>query len=98
MLNAGAKLVENIFEKDIAKKTTRDGFGTGTVEAGKKDANVVVLCADLSESTRAEWFEKEFPDRFIEVGIGEQNMAGVGSGFGPGGQERVFCFFFRVTL
>ncbi|HVX90330.1 MAG TPA: transketolase C-terminal domain-containing protein [Candidatus Paceibacterota bacterium] len=80
MLNAAAKLVENIFEKDIAKKPTRDGFGTGTVEAGKKNPNVVVLCADLSESTRAEWFQKEFPERFIEMGIAEQNMAATAAG------------------
>jgi len=80
MLNTAAKLVENIFEKDIKKAPTRDGFGTGTVEAGKKDPNVLVLCADLSESTRAEWFEKEFPERFIEMGIAEQNMAATAAG------------------
>ncbi|HVW71752.1 MAG TPA: transketolase C-terminal domain-containing protein [Candidatus Paceibacterota bacterium] len=80
MLNKDAKLVEHIFEKDIAKKPTRDGFGNGTVEAGKKNEDVVVLCADLSESTRAEWFQKEFPDRFIEMGIAEQNMAATAAG------------------
>lgn len=86
MINAHAKLVADVFAKDIVQKPTRDGFGTGTIEAGKADANVVVLCADLKESTRAEWFEKEFPDRFIEVGIGEQNMAGLGSGFAAAGK------------
>ena len=86
MLNAHAKLVENIFEKDIKKAPTRDGFGTGTVEAGRKDANVLVLCADLSESTRAEWFEKEFPDRFIEMGIAEQNMAATAAGLALAGK------------
>jgi len=80
MLNPSAKLVENVFDKDIEKKPTRDGFGKGTVEAGKENPNVVVLCADLRESTRAEWFEKEFPDRFIEVGVAEQNMATVAAG------------------
>lgn len=80
MINPNAKLVADVFARDIVQKPTRDGFGTGTIEAGKTDQNVVVLCADLKESTRAEWFEKEFPDRFIEVGIGEQNMAGLGSG------------------
>jgi transketolase len=86
MINPNARLVEDVFAKDIAQAPTRDGFGTGTIEAGHADVNVVVLCADLKESTRAEWFEKEFPDRFIEVGIGEQNMAGLGSGFAAAGK------------
>lgn len=80
MINPTAKLADNVFSKDIEKKPTRDGFGTGTVEAGKADPNVVVLCADLKESTRAEWFEKEFPERFIEMGVAEQNMATVAAG------------------
>ncbi|CAN5717030.1 transketolase family protein [soil metagenome] len=86
MINAQAKLVENVFDKNIEQKPTRDGFGTGTVEAGKADANVVVLCADLAESTRAEWFQKEFPDRFIEMGIAEQNMAATAAGFALAGK------------
>lgn len=86
MINPDAKLVENVFDKDIEKKPTRDGFGTGTVEAGKADPNVVVLCADLKESTRAEWFEKEFPDRFVEVGVAEQNMATVAAGMAAVGK------------
>lgn len=81
MLNSSLHLSEKIFQKDIEQKPTRDGFGLGTVEAGKRDPNVVVLCADLKESTRAEWFEKEFPERFIEVGVAEQNMAGLAAGF-----------------
>jgi transketolase len=47
---------------------------------------VVVLCADLSESTRAEWFQKEFPDRFIEMGIAEQNMAATAAGLALAGK------------
>ncbi|HEX7651669.1 MAG TPA: transketolase family protein, partial [Candidatus Paceibacterota bacterium] len=86
MLNPDAKLSENVFSDDIGKAPTRDGFGKGTVEAGKKDPNVVVLCADLAESTRAEWFQKEFPDRFIEIGVAEQNMAAVGSGMAAEGK------------
>jgi transketolase len=86
MINPDAKLVENIFDEKIAQKPTRDGFGTGTIEAGKADENVVVLCADLSESTRAEWFQKEFPERFIEMGIAEQNMAATAAGFALAGK------------
>lgn len=86
MINPSAKLVENVFDKNIGKKPTRDGFGTGTVEAGKADPNVVVLCADLKESTRAEWFEQEFPDRFVEIGVAEQNMAVVAAGMAAVGK------------
>jgi transketolase len=77
MLNPNAKLSARVFADDIEQAPTRDGFGKGTVVAGKADENVVVLCADLAESTRAEWFQKEFPDRFIEIGVAEQNMATV---------------------
>lgn len=87
MLNKNAQLTTSVFTKDIEKKATRDGFGLGVVEAGKKDPNVVVLCADLKESTRAEWFEKEFPDRFIEVGVAEQNMATVAAGMAAVGKR-----------
>lgn len=86
MLNPNAHLAENVFAKDVELKPTRDGFGTGSVAAGKENPNVIVLCADLKESTRAEWFENEFPERFIEVGIGEQNMAGLGAGFALAGK------------
>ena len=86
MVNKAAHLVEHLFDKDIEKKPTRDGFGLGTVEAGKANKNVVVLCADLSESTRAEWFQKEFPERFIEMGIAEQNMAATAAGFALAGK------------
>ncbi len=86
MISPHAKLSEQVFSKDSELKPTRDGFGLGTIEAGKADENVVVLCADLKESTRAEWFEKEFPDRFIEVGIAEQNMAGLAAGLAMAGK------------
>jgi transketolase len=86
MIDPTARLSDKTFAEDIEQKPTRDGFGTGTVEAGKQDQNVVVLCADLKESTRAEWFEKEFPDRFIEVGVAEQNMAALGAGLAAAGK------------
>jgi transketolase len=86
MLNKNAKLSANIFATDIEKASTRDGFGKGVVEAGKADSRIVVLCADLSESTRAEWFQKEFPERFVEMGVAEQNMAGVAAGLAVAGK------------
>ena len=86
MIQTDLHLANNVFGADLEKKPTRDGFGNGTVEAGRKDPNVVVLCADLKESTRAEWFEKEFPDRFIEMGVAEQNLATVGAGLAAVGK------------
>jgi transketolase len=81
MINKKAKLIENIFDKDgIEKGPTRDGFGKGLVEAGEKDERVVALCADLSESTRMHWFQEKFPERYIEMGVAEQNLATVASG------------------
>ncbi|MFZ2167457.1 MAG: transketolase C-terminal domain-containing protein [Minisyncoccia bacterium] len=86
MLNTDAHLSPKIFADDIETAPTRDGFGKGSIEAGKADPRVVVLCADLAESTRAEWFEKEFPDRFIEMGVAEQNMATVAAGMALAGK------------
>ncbi len=86
MPEQNAKLSEKLFADNIEKAPTRDGFGTGTVEAGKADSRVMVLCADLAESTRAEWFQKEFPERFIELGVAEQNMATVASGMAAAGK------------
>jgi transketolase len=87
MIDPTSKLSAKVFAKDIPQAPTRDGFGHGTVEAGKLDPSVVVLCADLKESTRAEWFEKEFPDRYIEVGVAEQNLATVASGMAAVGKR-----------
>ena len=80
-VNLKAKLVENILDlKSLEQKPTRDGYGLGLVEAGEKNQNVVALCADLTESTRTEAFAKKFPERFIELGVAEQNLATVAAG------------------
>lgn len=60
--------------------STREGFGKGVVEAGKADERVVVLTADLAESTQAHHFQEAFPERFVQVGVAEQNMVTVASG------------------
>ena len=81
MTNPDAKLVENILDKSKLEMTpTRDGYGKGLVDAGEKDERIVVLCADLTESTRSLWFAEKFPERFIEIGVAEQNLALVASG------------------
>ncbi len=68
------------------KKDTRSGFGAGLLEIGKQDANVVALCADLTESLKMDAFAKEFPERFFQVGIAEANMIGMAAGLTVGGK------------
>ena len=81
MINQNSKLVENLLDKSKLEMTaTRDGYGKGLVEAGEKDERVVVLCADLTESTRSLWFAEKFPARFVQLGVAEQNMATVAAG------------------
>ncbi|MBI2618218.1 transketolase family protein [Candidatus Kaiserbacteria bacterium] len=81
MIQKDAKIVEHWFGLEkLESASTRDGFGKGVVEAGEKDERVVVLCADLAESTRALWFQEKFPERYIELGVAEQNLATVGAG------------------
>lgn len=81
MLNQNLKLNPDLFDQSkLESKPTRDGFGRGLLEAGKANPNIVALTADLAESTRVEWFQKEFPDRFIEMGVAEQNLVTVASG------------------
>ncbi|HTF04043.1 MAG TPA: transketolase family protein [Bacteroidia bacterium] len=72
--------------KDKEKKDTRSGFGAGLLELGKKNPNVVALCADLTGSLKMDAFEKEFPDRFFQVGIAEANMIGIAAGMTIGGK------------
>ena len=67
------------------KKDTRSGFGAGLLELGKSNPNVVALCADLTGSLKMDAFEKEFPERFFQIGIAEANMMGVAAGLTIGG-------------
>ena len=75
-----------LFDKDVEQAPIRKGFGEGLLIAGREDARVVGLCADLTESTQMHLFKKEFPDRFVEIGVAEQNMAGVASGMAAMGK------------
>jgi len=68
------------------KKATRDGFGAGLLEAGKRNSEVVALCADLIGSLKMQHFIKEFPHRFFQVGIAEANMMGIAAGLAVGGK------------
>ncbi len=81
MFNKDLKLNSEILDSEkLQMKPTRDGFGAGLIESGNRDERVVVLCADLAESTRVEEFKKTFPERYIEIGVAEQNLAAVAAG------------------
>lgn len=67
-------------------KDTRSGFGAGLLEAGRRNSNVVALCADLVASLKMQDFINEFPDRFIQIGIAEANMIGIAAGLTIGGK------------
>ncbi|MDD5032740.1 MAG: transketolase C-terminal domain-containing protein [Candidatus Pacebacteria bacterium] len=87
MQNQNLKLSQNLLDKEkIERIPTRFGYGEGLVLAGKDDPNVVALCADISESTRSAEFMRAFPDRFIEMGIAEQNMMNVAVGLALDGK------------
>lgn len=75
-----------IFDNDIERIPNRDGFGDGLVEAGEKNPNVIALSADLTESTRVNLFAEKFPERFVQCGVAEQNMASVASGLAAVGK------------
>ncbi len=86
MLNQKLKLNTKIFNNDVSQKSTRLGFGEGLVKAGIENEKIVGLCADLSVSTRMNLFADKFPNRYIEVGVAEQNLASVASGMAAMGK------------
>lgn len=86
MLNPKLHLNEGMFSPDVKRAPTRNGFGEGIVELGRENPNIVALCGDLTESTRNEEFAKEFPERYFQVGVAEQNMAAVAAGLASAGK------------
>ncbi|HBQ50847.1 TPA: transketolase [Candidatus Daviesbacteria bacterium] len=86
MINSNANLNPKLFDKDIEQVPSRNGYGEGLVAAGEENPNVVALCADLTESTRTQAFKDKFPERFIEMGVAEQNLATVASGMAAAGK------------
>ena len=86
MLNPDLKLNPDLFDPNVEKLSTRQGFGEGLLKAGETDKNVVALCADLIESTAIESFKKKFPERYIEMGVAEQNLVTVASGMASMGK------------
>jgi transketolase len=81
--------IQNLIQKnlqEVKQIANRVGFGEGLLLAGKYDERVVALCADLSESTQTHLFKQAYPERFVEVGVAEQNMASVASGMAAMGK------------
>ena len=75
-----------LYSKDVENEPIRAGFGRGLKAAGEKNDQIVALCADLTESTQMHIFREAFPDRFVEVGIAEQNLVAVASGMARAGK------------
>lgn len=87
MLNPNTKLAPDLFDAaKLQQKPIRDGYGDGLLMAGEANPNVVALCADLSESTRTQPFQKKFPNRYVELGVAEQNLATIASGMAAMGK------------
>ncbi|WP_404437163.1 transketolase family protein [Microbacterium aerolatum] len=76
----------DLYSDDVVREPIRAGFGRGLRDAGARDERIVALCADLTESTQMSLFQKEFPDRFIEVGVAEQNLVTVAAGMAHAGK------------
>jgi transketolase len=86
MLNPNLKLNPKIWNEDVEQVPIRKGFGQGLLKAGEENENVVGLCADLKESTQMNLFADKFPERFIEMGVAEQNLVTVASGMAAMGK------------
>ncbi len=81
-----AHLSDDLHAKDLAKEPIRKGFGRGLLKAGQMNENVVAACADLTDSTQMSLFKEAFPDRFVEIGVAEQNLVTVGAGLAAMGK------------
>ncbi|MEO5627799.1 MAG: transketolase family protein [Candidatus Saccharimonadales bacterium] len=79
-------VTEDFQNGKLQAEPIRKGFGRGLIEAGKLDENVVAACADLTDSTQMSLFKAEFPDRFVEIGVAEQNLVTVGAGMAAMGK------------
>ena len=84
--SATMQLVDYADPAGVKQVPTRNGFGEGLVEAGRRDENVIAICADLSESTRMEAFKKAFPARYIEIGVAEQMLVAMAAGLAATGK------------
>src|SRR5271170_7520100 len=74
------------YRGELTMEPIRKGFGKGLLAAGKKSDKIVAACADLTDSTQMSLFKDEFPDRFVQIGVAEQNLVTVGSGMAAMGK------------
>lgn len=81
------QLTNKLFHEDIEMAPIRKGFGEGLLAAGEVDTTIVALCADLTESTQMEAFAQAFPERYVEIGVAEQNLVTVASGLASVGKK-----------
>ncbi|MDB5239341.1 MAG: transketolase, transketolase [Candidatus Parcubacteria bacterium] len=86
MLNPDLKLNAKLFDKDVDQQPIRKGFGEGLVLAADANKQVIGICADLTESTHMLAFRKKYPERFLEMGVAEQNLAAAASGMAAMGK------------
>jgi transketolase len=86
MIDPQQHLAPNLTSKEIKQEPIRMGFGRGLVEAAHKDKDIVALCADLTASTKMDEFAKSYPERFVEIGVAEQNLVTVAAGMALAGK------------
>ena len=96
-VNMNRYISNQIGDNDIEQEPIRKGFGRGLVAAGTANENVVALCADLTDSTQMRLFKDEFPERFIQVGVAEQNLVTVSSGMAAMGKIP-FCSSYAAFM
>ena len=84
--------------KDKEMSTVRNGFGEAITEEGEKNKDIVIITADVTESTRCDKFAEKFPERFFNVGVAEQGMASVAAGLGISGKFRLFLLTLYFLL
>ncbi len=86
MIVPGQNLNPKLFDADVEQVPIRKGFGEGLLKAAELDKRVVGLCADLTDSTQMHLLRQKFPERFIQVGVAEQNLASTASGMAAMGK------------
>jgi transketolase len=86
MIDSNMHLSSDLLSPEVKQEPIRAGFGRALVEVGHSNAQVVALCADLTSSTKMDDFAKSFPERFVEIGVAEQNLVTVGAGMALAGK------------
>jgi transketolase len=86
MIDPQQHLAPDLHSKEVKQEPIRAGFGRGLLEAAHTDKSIVALCADLTESTKMSDFAKSYPERFVEIGVAEQNLVTVAAGMALAGK------------